>query len=114
MLLETPFIYSQKRLGDKMRKIALVYDAIYPYIKGGGEKRFFDVGKRLSKKYEVYFYGMKFWEGKEVIKKRGMYYCGICKAVPLYDNKKRTISQAIYFGLASFKLLREDFDIMDC
>lgn len=97
------------------KKLALVYDAIYPYIKGGGEKRFYEVGKRLSKKgYEVHFYGMKLWKGKNIIKKQGMFYRGICKAVPLYDNKKRTIKEAISFGIASFKLLKEDFDIIDC
>ncbi len=98
-----------------MKKIALVYDAIYPYIKGGGEKRFFEVGKRLKERgYEVHFYGMKLWKGKDIIRKEGMYYHGICKAIPLYNQERRTISQAIYFGLASFKLLKEDFDIIDC
>ena len=98
-----------------MKKIALVYDAIYPYIKGGGEKRFYDIGQRLSKKgYEVHFYGMKFWKGASVIKKEGMYYHALSKEIPLYNNKKRTISQALSFGLSSFKLLKEDFDIIDC
>lgn len=97
------------------KKLALVYDAIYPYIKGGGEKRFYEIGKRLKQRgYEVHFYGMKLWKGKDIIKKEGMYYHGICKAVPLYDNKKRTIKEAISFGLASFRLLKENFDIMDC
>ncbi len=100
-----------------MKKIALVYDAIYPYIKGGGEKRFYEIGKRLKEKgYEIHFYGMKLWKGKDVIKKEGMYYHGICKAIPLYNQKKRTISQAVSFGFASFKLLKKenDFDIIDC
>lgn len=85
-------------------KIAFVYDTIYPYIKGGGEKRFYDIGKRLKEKgHEIHFYGMKFWKGKDTIKKEGMHYHGICNEIPLYDNKKRTISQALSFGLSSFK-----------
>ena len=44
---------------EKM-KIALVYDAIYPYIKGSGEKRLYEIGRRLAKKgHQVHLYGMK-------------------------------------------------------
>jgi len=96
-------------------KLALVYDAIYPYIKGGGEKRFYDIGTKLAKKnHEVHLYGMKFWEGENVIKRDGIYLHGICKEKPLYVNNKRSIKQAIYFGLNCFKLIKEDFDAIDC
>ena len=97
-------------------KIALVYDAIYPYIKGGGEKRFYEIGKRLAKKgHQVHLYGMKLWEGDKVIKKQGIYYHGICTPKPLYKNNgKRSTKEAIYFGLTCFKLIKEDFDIIDC
>jgi len=100
----------------KNMKIALVYDAIYPYIKGGGEKRFYEIGKKLSKKgHQVHLYGMKLWEGDNVIKKQGIYYHGICKPKSLYKNNgKRSIKEAIYFGLTCFKLIKEDFDIIDC
>lgn len=97
-------------------KIALVYDAVYPYIKGGGEKRFYEIGKRLARRgHEVHFYGMKLWEGDKVVKKQGMYYHGICKPKSLYEkNRKRSIREAIYFGINSIKLLKEDFDVIDC
>jgi L-malate glycosyltransferase len=98
------------------KKVALVYDAIYPYIKGGGEKRFFEIGKRLSKRNcEVHFYGMNLWGGKKVIEKDGMYYHGICENLPLYtEDKRRSISQSLSFGISSFKLIKEDFDVIDC
>lgn len=95
-------------------KLALVYDAVFPFIKGGGEKRFYEVGLKLSKKYDVHFYGMKLWEGDNVKKIDGMNYHGISKAIPLYDNERRTISQAIKFGISCFKLKDENFDIIDC
>ena len=51
-------------------KIALIYDAVYPYIKGGGEKRFYEIAKKLSNNgHEVHIYGMKLWPGKKIIKK---------------------------------------------
>jgi len=98
------------------KKLALVYDAVYPFIKGGGEKRFYDIGLRLSKSkdYEVHFYGMKLWEGEDVKEIKGMTYHKLSKAIPLYNNEKRTISQSIMFGLSAFRLLKEDFDVIDC
>jgi len=97
-------------------KIALVYDVIYPYIKGGGEKRFYEIGRKLAKKgHQVHLYGMKFWEGANVIKQNKMYLHGICKAKKLYTKEgKRSILQAIYFGFHSMKLIKEDFDVIDC
>jgi len=100
----------------KKMKIALVYDVIYPYIKGGGEKRFYEIGKRLAKKgHQVHLYGMKLWEGANVIKQNEMYLHGICKAKKLYTKEgRRSILQAIYFGFNSIKLIKEDFDVIDC
>ncbi len=97
-------------------KLAIVYDAIYPYVKGGAEKRFYEIGKRLTKNgYEVHWYGMKLWRGKKVVRKEGIYLHGISKAMPLYTkNGKRSIWQAFYFGLSCLKLINEDFDVIDC
>jgi glycosyltransferase involved in cell wall biosynthesis len=97
-------------------KIAFVYDAVYPYINGGGERRFYELGTRLSKMgYEVHWYGMKLWDGPKVIDNDGITMHGICRARPLYTKSgRRSISQALIFGLSSFKLLFADFDVIDC
>ena len=40
-------------------KIAYIYDAVYPWVKGGAEKRIYEIGKRLSDKgHEVHWYGI--------------------------------------------------------
>jgi len=31
-------------------KIAYVYDAVYPWIKGGAEKRIYEISKRIVRK----------------------------------------------------------------
>ena len=47
-------------------KIAFVYDAIYPYVKGGVEKRVWELAVRLSRRgHEVHLFGMKFWDGED-------------------------------------------------
>ena len=97
-------------------KIAFVYDAIYPYIKGGAERRYYEIAKRLAlKEYEVHLYGMKLWKGPNVVKKQGVYLHGICKAKPVYTSGgRRSIWQAIYFGIHCLRLIKEDFDVIDC
>lgn len=98
------------------KKIALVYDAIFPFVKGGAERRFYEIGKQLVQKgYEVHLYGMQFWPGSRVIESEGLILHGLCKARPLYTKGgRRSISQAVIFGLSCYKLLWEDFDVIDC
>ncbi|HKZ34465.1 MAG TPA: glycosyltransferase family 4 protein [Patescibacteria group bacterium] len=98
------------------KRIALVYDCIYPYTKGGGEKRYYEIAKRLAiKGHEVHLYGMKFWEGQDVLQKEGLYLHGICPPKPLYTKDgRRSIRQAVFFGIHCLKLIKENFDIIDC
>ncbi len=99
-------------------KIAFVYDAIYPYIKGGAEKRYYEIAKELTKKgHQIHFFGMKFWKGKNTIKKEGIYYHGICKPLKLYTGKngQRSIKQAILFATKLyFPLKKEKLDLIEC
>lgn len=100
----------------KKPKVALVYDVIYPYVKGGGERRFYEFGTRLAANgYEVHWYGMKYWDGPSTLERDGIIMHGLCKARPIYTKSgRRSISQALIFGLSCFKLLFADFDIIDC
>lgn len=98
-------------------KIAFVYDVIYPYVIGGAEKRIFEISQKLSKNHEVHLIGMKFWKGKDVVKKGGVYFHGVCPARMYLYNKfsQRNIIQPLYFSYHLFKkLVKEDFDIIDC
>lgn len=99
-------------------RIAFVYDCIYPYSKGGVEKRLFDMSERLQTKHEVHLFGMKYWDGSSIKTESGIYYHGVCKAGKLYtDSGKRSISLAIRFSVCLFfALIRESepFDIVDC
>jgi len=97
-------------------KIALVYDAVYPYVKGGVEKRLYDLATGLAKRHEVHVFGMKFWPGGKVIKIDGVFYHGVCSAKRLYKkNGKRGMFQPLFFStLLSKELLKHDFDIIDC
>lgn len=92
----------------------MLSDSVYPYNKGGKETRSYQLVNELAKKgHDVHFYTMKFWKGSSVMVKDGVTYHGICKAYPMYNGERRSIKQGIMFGLASFKLLFEKFDVLD-
>jgi glycosyltransferase involved in cell wall biosynthesis len=97
-------------------KIAFVYDVIYPYVKGGVEKRIHELATRLSARgHDVHIIGMKYWEGADSQKKDGVTLHGVFPSRELYADGRRTIREAIYFSsrLIPF-LMREKFDIIDC
>jgi glycosyltransferase involved in cell wall biosynthesis len=97
-------------------KIAFVYDVIYPYVKGGVEKRVWELATRLSRRgHEVHLFGMKFWDGEDILVREGVFLHGVCPVQKLYAGGRRTIWQAIYFSIRLISpLLKERFDIIDC
>jgi len=96
-------------------KIAYVYDAVYPWIKGGAEKRIHEISKRLVERgHEVHLFGMKWWEGEKDIAVDGIYLHGIGKWDNLYVNGRRSIKEGLYFGMKTLTGLKGDFDIIDC
>ncbi|MGA9189232.1 MAG: glycosyltransferase family 4 protein [Methanosarcina sp.] len=96
-------------------KIAFVYDAVYPWVKGGAEMRIHELGKRLlARGNEVHIFGVKWWEGEETIEYKGMTLHGVCKARNLYVNGRRSIYEAIVFAVKLFPALwNEKFDLID-
>ena len=97
-------------------KIAFIYDVVYPYVKGGVERRLYELGKRLARKHEVVWLTLKWWEGEDRIEKEGIQIVSMGDPKELYHGGKRSISEAVYFA---WKLLfrREtlrDFDVVDC
>jgi L-malate glycosyltransferase len=97
-------------------KIAIIYDALYPYVKGGVEKRVWELAVRLVHRgHEVHLFGMKFWDGEDVLVREGVFLQGVCPAQKLYTGGRRTIWQAIYFSINLFSpMLKEKFDVIDC
>lgn len=100
-------------------KIAFVYDAIYPWMKGGGEKRVYELAHRLVLRgHDVHWYGIGWWwpeKGQKDIELDGIHLHGVCKPVKLYVDGKRSTKEAIFFAFKLLPiLLREKFDLVDC
>lgn len=100
------------RSWDTDMKIAFVYDAVYPWIKGGVEKRIYEIGRRLSHRHEVHWFGLKWWnDGDKDLE--GILLHGVGEGKALYVNGKRSISEAVYFGLKSLYGFKHDVDFID-
>lgn len=95
-------------------KVAIVSDAIYPYNKGGKEKRIYEISTRLATRgHDVTVYCMKWWEGSDTRIEQGVRIKAISPYFPLYSGEKRSIKEALLFALHCLKLVGEDFDIID-
>jgi glycosyltransferase involved in cell wall biosynthesis len=97
-------------------KIAYIYDVIYPETIGGVEKRIYETAGRLSGMgHEVHLYGMKFWDGPDIVRRDGRIIHGVCPAMGLYTEGRRSILQALRYTIKLIPhLLRADADIIDC
>lgn len=105
----------QLRWRQPMERVAFVSDAVWPYNKGGKEKRLFEISNRLVKQgRQVDIYTMKWWDGPNTIKtEQGVYLHAICKLHPLYKGERRSFSEAVLFSLACCKLMFQSFDVVD-
>jgi L-malate glycosyltransferase len=83
-------------------RIALLYDCTYPHVPGGGQKRLFEIFRRLvAMGWEVDWYGLKAWEGEEIPEIEGIRFIPVAPAKPLYgEDGKRSITQTLYYGKA--------------
>lgn len=105
----------QLKWRPRYERLAFVSDSIYPYNKGGKEKRLYEITKRLVKDgRQVDIYTMKWWDGpKHVISETGVHLHAITKHHPLYKGERRSISEALWFSLGCFKLLFRSFEVVD-
>lgn len=97
-------------------KIAYVHDAIYPFIKGGAEKRMYEISRRLVKRgHEVHVFGMRWWGDEPTMEQDGVHLHGVCKSSPLYSEGRRSIKAAATFARSVLPpLMKERFDVIDC
>lgn len=105
----------QLRWHQPIERVAFVSDAVWPYNKGGKEKRLHEITRRMVKEgRRVDVYTMKWWNGADsIVTKDGIHLHAITRQYPLYKGDRRSISQALLFSLGCFKLLFRRFDVLD-
>jgi glycosyltransferase involved in cell wall biosynthesis len=99
-------------------KIGFVYDMIYPFSKGGAEKRFYHLARRLAQRHEVHWVGIKLWDGPStIVTEDGVTLHGVVRPPGrMYDETgHRTLLEPVWFGVTLFQWpgLR-GMDAIDC
>ncbi|MEO8509996.1 MAG: glycosyltransferase family 4 protein [Chloroflexota bacterium] len=97
-------------------RICFVYDALFPYVKGGAERRYHELAKRLALEHEVHHVSWQWWEGASTTVIDGVTLHGVGAPPKLYgEDGKRTVREAVAFAtrISPF-LLRHRFDVIDC
>ena len=99
---------------NNRKKIAILYDCVFPFVPGGGQKRLFEISRRLvSRGWQIDWYALKSWNGNDSIVIEGITIHAIAPSVELYDkNGKRSLSQTFYYGFHVAKcinLMKYDF-----
>lgn len=98
--------------------IAFVYDCIYPFSHGGGEKRIWELAKRLvARGHRVSILGQKWWEGEDVLVREGVQVVGVAPFRPLFNaiGGHRSFVQPFFYAWHLFRYLRtHTFDVMEC
>lgn len=97
-------------------RIAFINDALFPYSKGGREKRLWDIAVRLADRgHEIHIYTLNWWKGKKEIIKEKVHLHGICGVYPFYSGERRSIKEALFFTVPLLpEIIKEKFDIIDC
>ncbi len=100
-------------------KIAYIYDAIYPWVKGGAEKRMYELARRMVQHgHEVHCYSWGWWwqeHGKQDILYEGIHLHAVGEPKELYNNNRRSIQEALLFSVKLLPCLwKENFDLIDC
>jgi glycosyltransferase involved in cell wall biosynthesis len=99
-----------------VERVAFVSDAVWPYNKGGKEKRLHEITRRLVKEgRQVDIYTMKWWDeaAKTVVTPDGVHLHAISSFRSLYVGDRRSIVQALLFAAGCFRLLFRRFDVID-
>ena len=98
-------------------RIVYVYDALYPYVTGGAERRYYELGRRLARRgHDVQFLSWQYAPGAAGGAHAGMTLHAAGPAPALHDRDgRRTFREALSFALRCVPTLaRLDADVIDC
>ena len=98
-------------------RVAIVSDALYPWHTGGKEFRYKHLFSLLPDQgLDIVVYSMKWWDEAPtpIRTPRGsLTYQSICRRVEMYNGRRRSIFQAVYFAVATLRLLTQRFDVIE-
>ena len=99
-------------------RIALLSEFVYPFRKGGAEKRFYEVATRLVQRgHEVHWFGMQDWDGPTAFRYEGIHIHSATPSFEVYsESGRRRIPAALRLSAGLTRALgraRGAFDLLD-
>jgi glycosyltransferase involved in cell wall biosynthesis len=96
-------------------RVALIYDAVYPYVAGGIERRNYAIAAAAGTENEVALYGLGYWRREPDRRLPHCTYVSVAPPVPLYSRSgRRTLLEPFLFAFGLFwALLRSPEDVWD-
>ncbi|GGI95553.1 glycosyl transferase family 1 [Halobellus salinus] len=90
-----------------MMRVAFVSNVVFPFVKGGAEKRIHEIGTRLAANgHDITVYGRHFWDGPKETTHEGMTLRAVASETELYSDDRRSITEALDFAARSIPPLR--------
>ncbi|KAA9409941.1 glycosyltransferase family 1 protein [Haloarcula hispanica] len=87
--------------------VAFISNVVFPYVKGGAEKRIHEIGTRLADEgHDITIYGRHFWDGPAETTHEGMTLRAVAPEAELYEDDRRSITEAIDFAARALPPLR--------
>jgi len=87
--------------------VAFISNVVFPYVKGGAEKRIHEIGTRLADQgHDITIYGRHFWDGPAETTHEGMSLRAVAPEAELYEDDRRSITEAIDFAARALPPLR--------
>lgn len=96
-------------------RVALIYDAVYPYVAGGVERRNYAIAAVTNRDHHIVLYGLNYWRRDPGRQLPHCTYVSVAPAVPLYTRRgRRSLVEPFLFafGLA-WALLRSREQVWD-
>jgi glycosyltransferase involved in cell wall biosynthesis len=95
-------------------KIAYIHDVVYPEIKGGAEKRVWEISRRLAERgHEVHIFSMNHWGGEQAVERDGVRLHAVSEPLDLYAGGRRSVKAAIKFSSKLLLSFRGEYDVID-
>jgi glycosyltransferase involved in cell wall biosynthesis len=96
-------------------RVALIYDAVYPYVAGGVERRNYALAATTPADFEVALYGLDYWRHDPSQRLPHCKYVAVAPAMPLYTRAgRRSLLEPFIFAFGLFwALLRSQEDVWD-
>lgn len=92
-----------------------MYDAVYPWVTGGIERRVWALTRRLAGDHDVHWFGLHHWDGPPVTAREGVTLHGVAPPYDLYVGDRRSIGAALGFAARLVPdIAGERFDVVDC